>query len=309
MSNPSLETRWNEIKQILPVELRHPAVFAALQATLAEDLDSQANFSQLWPEPSCGDISSQATIPADHILHGKLIAKSQGIIAGLPVAQAVFLLVDAEIQFTAHVQDGEPVARGVVLAEMSGKGRSLLSAERSALNFLGRMSGTATFTHRFVDAVVGTGATILDTRKTAPGLRYFDKYAVKMGGAQNHRIGLFDMVMIKDNHIDAAGGIRQAVERVRRQYGEAYPIEVEVKDLDELKEALTLSVQRIMLDNMSLETMRKAVQITAGRTKLEASGNVMSDTVHSIAETGVDFISSGALTHSAPVFDISMRIA
>lgn len=304
----TITMRLDSIRQILPLDLQHPAVYLAIQTSLAEDLESQADFNRLWPDPRQGDISSMATIPPEHSLSAKIVSKGQGIVAGLPVAQAVFCLVDDQVKFTPVVQDGQSVAKGTLLAEICGSGRSLLSAERSALNFLGRMSGTATLAHRFVEQVSGTGAIILDTRKTAPGLRYLDKYAVKLGGAQNHRIGLFDMVMIKDNHIDGAGGIRQAVEAVRAIYGNRYAIEVEVKNLEELSEALELNVDRIMLDNMDLVTMRQAVILTNKRTKLEASGNVTLDSVRAIAETGVDYISSGALTHSAPVFDISMRI-
>jgi len=184
----------------------------------------------------------------------------------------------------------------------------LLAAERPALNFLGRMSGIATLTRKFVDRLVGTGSAMLDTRKTAPGLRHLDKYAVRMGGGKNHRAGLYDMVLIKDNHIDGAGGIEAAVRRVRELYGKDCLVEVEVKDLAELQTALQLPVDRIMLDNMSLDIMRQAVEMTAGRVGLEASGNVTLATVRAIAGTGVDFISSGALTHSAPVLDISMRL-
>jgi nicotinate-nucleotide pyrophosphorylase (carboxylating) len=176
------------------------------------------------------------------------------------------------------------------------------------LNFLGRMSGIATLTHQFVQAVAGTRAVILDTRKTVPGLRYLDKYAVRMGGGQNHRAGLYDMVLIKDNHIDGAGGIPQAVRRARELYGNRFLIEVEVKDFDELETALALGVDRIMLDNMDPDALREAVERVAGRVKLEASGNVTLETVRLIAETGVDFISSGALTHSARALDISLRL-
>lgn len=308
MSNPDLNHRLETIQEFLPVELQHPSVIRALQAALAEDLEPKADFTHLWPNPAQGDISSQSTMPAERSLNGRIFAKATGVVAGLPVARAVFHLVDPELRVVLHTADGQTVAPGTLLAEVSGSGRSLLASERTALNFLGRMSGTATLAQRFVQAVAGTRAVILDTRKTAPGLRYFDKYAVKMGGAQNHRTGLFDMVMIKDNHIDGAGGIRQAVESVRRHYGSRFDIEVEVKNLDELNEALALQVERIMLDNMTIAQMSQAVQITAGRTRLEASGNVTLETVRAIAETGVDFISSGSLTHSAAVFDISMRI-
>jgi nicotinate-nucleotide pyrophosphorylase (carboxylating) len=183
-----------------------------------------------------------------------------------------------------------------------------LAAERTALNFLGRLSGIATLTRRYVDAVAGTKTVILDTRKTAPGFRLLDKYAVRQGGGQNHRMGLYDMALIKDNHIDGAGGLQAAVEGVEKRYGDHIPIEIEVKDLYELKAALALKADRIMLDNMDLDTMRQAVNLTAGRVPLEASGNVTLETAPAIAETGVDYISVGALTHSAPVLDVSLRL-
>ena len=191
-----------------------------------------------------------------------------------------------------------------VLALVSGRARSLLTAERTALNFLGRMSGIATLTRQFVEAVAGTKAVILDTRKTAPGLRAVDKLAVARGGGQNHRIGLYDMILIKDNHIDFAGSITEAVRRARAA-ASGLEIEVEARTLEDVREALALRVERILLDNMTPEMMAEAVQLTAGRAKLEASGNVTLETVRQIAETGVDFISVGALTHSARVFDVS----
>lgn len=292
----------------LPAALQHPAVHRLLLLALAEDLNEAADPDLLGSDPAQGDITSQATLPSSSWLEGRITAKAEGVIAGLPVAQAVFQLVDTGITFQPHVADGQHVFPGTLLAEVNGPGRSLLAGERPALNFLGRMSGIATLTHKFVQAVAGTKAVILDTRKTAPGLRHLDKYAVLMGGGQNHRAGLYDMVLIKDNHIDGADGIRPAVEGVRQRYGNRYLVEVEVKDLDELRTALALPVDRIMLDNMDLETMRQAVELAAGRIPLEASGNVTLATVRSIAETGVDFISSGALTHSAPVLDISMRL-
>jgi nicotinate-nucleotide pyrophosphorylase (carboxylating) len=292
----------------LPPPLQHPSVHRLLLLALAEDLNDSADPGLLFPDPCLGDITSLATLPPASILDGHIIAKAEGVIAGLPIAQAVFLLVNPATSFHLHIQDGALVQTGTLLAEVSGPGRALLTAERTALNFLGRMSGIATLTHKFVQAVAGTKAVILDTRKTAPGLRHLDKYAVRMGGGQNHRAGLYDMVLIKDNHIDGANGIRPAVEGVRSRYGSRYLVEVEVKDLDELRTALALPVDRIMLDNMDLDTMRQAVEIAAGRLPLEASGNVSLATVRSIANTGVDFISSGALTHSAPVLDISMRL-
>jgi nicotinate-nucleotide pyrophosphorylase (carboxylating) len=293
---------------LLPIPLQHPAVHRLLLLALAEDLNESADPDLLFPDPSQGDITSQATLPPASTLEGRITAKAEGVIAGLPLAQDVFYLVDPSITFQPSVQDGAHVQPGTLLAEVSGPGASLLTAERTALNFLGRMSGIATLTHKFVQAVAGTKAVILDTRKTVPGLRHIDKYAVRMGGGQNHRAGLYDMVLIKDNHIDGADGIRPAVEGVRSRYGSRYLVEVEVKDLAELRTALALPVDRIMLDNMDLDTMRQAVELAAGRVPLEASGNVTLATVRSIAETGVDFISSGALTHSAPVLDISMRL-
>jgi nicotinate-nucleotide pyrophosphorylase (carboxylating) len=304
----SLSIKFAKAQALLPVELQHPAVITSLQLALSEDLDALADFDHLWPQPASKDITSLATLAENSHLQGKIISKADGVIAGISVAQAVFCLVDEQTQFLRHTGDGQTVKAGTLLAEVSGSGRSLLAGERTALNYLGRMSGIATLANRFVDAVSGTQAVILDTRKTAPGLRRLDKYAVRMGGAQNHRTGLYDMVMIKDNHIDGAGSIQKAVANVRRLFGDQYPIEVEVKNLEELQIAIDQKVDRIMLDNMNLEDMRKAVEITAGRVKLEASGNVTLATVRSIALTGVDYISSGALTHSAPVLDVSMRI-
>jgi nicotinate-nucleotide pyrophosphorylase (carboxylating) len=214
--------------------------------------------------------------------------------------------VDAEVDFRTQVDEGARIADRQVLALVSGRARSLLTAERTALNFLGRMSGIATLTRQFVDAVAGTKAVILDTRKTAPGLRLADKLAVKRGGGANHRIGLYDMILIKDNHIDYAGSITEAVRRARSAHT-GLEVEVEARTLDDVREALSLQVERILLDNMTCEMMAEAVRLTTGRAKLEASGNVTLSTVRRIAETGVDFISTGALTHSAKVFDASFE--
>jgi len=205
------------------------------------------------------------------------------------------------------VRDGDEVQDGDLIAEVSGPGRTLLAAERIALNFLQHLSGVATYTQTFVRAVAGSKATILDTRKTHPGYRLLEKYAVRMGGGQNHRRNLYEMILIKDNHIAAAGGIPVAVERARTAYPDL-PIEVEVERMDQLEVALALDVDRIMLDNMDLAEMRQAIRLAAGRTPLEASGNVDLAYVTEVAATGVDYISIGALTHSAPAFDISMRI-
>jgi nicotinate-nucleotide pyrophosphorylase (carboxylating) len=237
-------------------------------------------------------------------MRGQIIAKQDGVIAGLDVAQAVYQMVDVQVDFRPQVEEGACVINRQVLALVSGQTRSLLTAERSALNFLGRISGIATLTRSFVEAVAGTKAVILDTRKTAPGLRLVDKLAVKRGGGQNHRIGLYDMVLIKDNHIDYAGSITAAVKRARAG-APGLMIEIEARSLEDVREALTLGVERILLDNMAPESMAEAVRLTAGRAKLEASGNVTLETVRRIAETGVDFISIGALTHSAKVFDVS----
>ena len=291
----------------LPEALRHLAVLALLKLSLLEDL-STADMEQFGPQLLAGDITSTATLGPDAHLDGQIKAKAPGVIAGLPVVAAVFKMLDPHLVIRSHTPDGERVQPDQVLAKVSGAGIPLLAGERAALNFLGRLSGVATLTRQFVDTVAGTGAVILDTRKTNPGARRLEKYAVRKGGGQNHRIGLYDMVLIKDNHIDAAGGVRAAVERVHNRYRGRFPVEIEVKTLAELDVALKLPVDRIMLDNMSLETMRKAVAITNGRVPLEASGNVALATVRTIAETGVDYISVGSLTHSAPVLDFSMSL-
>jgi len=251
-----------------------------------------------------GDATTDAIVPPDATMRGQIIAKQDGIIAGLDVARAAYRLLDSDVDFAAQVADGSRVTKGGILALVSGRTSSLLTAERTALNFLGRMSGIATLTRQFVDAVAGTRAVILDTRKTAPGLRLVDKLAVKLGGGGNHRIGLYDMILIKDNHIDYAGGIEEAVRRARA-FDSGLQIEVEARTLDDVNVALKLGVERILLDNMSVEMMAEAMTLTNGRAKLEASGNVTLETVRAIAETGVDYISVGALTHSAKVFDVS----
>ncbi|HSB00450.1 MAG TPA: carboxylating nicotinate-nucleotide diphosphorylase [Anaerolineales bacterium] len=251
-----------------------------------------------------GDVTTDSIVPPRARMQGQILAKQAGVLAGLDVTQAVYHLLDEEVTFEAQVGEGMRVEKSRILALLSGRARSLLTAERTALNFLGRMSGIATLTRQFVDAVRGTQAVILDTRKTAPGLRAVDKLAVLRGGGGNHRIGLYDMILIKDNHIDFAGGLAEAV-RGARAAGSGLQIEVEARALEDVKAALALGVERILLDNMSTEMMSEAVKLAAGRAKLEASGNVSLETVRAIAETGVDFISIGALTHSAQVFDVS----
>lgn len=253
-----------------------------------------------------GDVTTNSIVPAGASLRGRIVAKQAGVVAGLDVAGQVFQALSDKIVFDAKVQDGSHVNKGDVIAEVNGDARALLTGERTALNFLGRMSGIATLTRQFVDAVAGTNAKILDTRKTAPGLRTFDKLAVRLGGGHNHRTGLFDMVLIKDNHIDFAGSITAAVERVRTS-GTTLPIEVETRTLDNVREALQLGVERILLDNMSPEMMREAVVMTKGQANLEASGNVSLENVLEVARTGVDYISVGALTHSPRVFDVSLE--
>jgi nicotinate-nucleotide pyrophosphorylase (carboxylating) len=277
-----------ENEAVLPVEITD-----SIRRALAEDIRS-------------GDVTTNNIVPQNASLRGRIIAKQNGVVAGLRVAEAVWRELDSGITFTPKVDDGSKVENKTVLAEVAGPARALLTGERTALNFLGRMSGIATLTRQFVDAVGGTRAIILDTRKTAPGLRLADKLAVEIGGGQNHRTGLFDMVLIKDNHIDFAGSITAAVTRVR-EAGVRVEIEVETRTLADVREALPLGVERILLDNMTFETMREAVQITAGRAKLEASGNVSLANVLEVARTGVDYISVGALTHSPKVFDVSLE--
>jgi nicotinate-nucleotide pyrophosphorylase (carboxylating) len=266
-------------------------ILAVIRTALAEDIGP-------------GDVTTNSIIPPEAVMRGQIIAKQEGMIAGLDVAQAVYQELDPRVDFTPQVEEGTRVANGQVLALIAGRARSLLTAERTALNFLGRISGIATLTRAFVDAAAGTKAVILDTRKTAPGLRLVDKLAVKRGGGQNHRIGLYDMVLIKDNHIDFAGSLAAAV-NLARAGAPGLKIEVEARTLVDVGAALSLGVERILLDNMPLDSMAEAVRLNAGRARLEASGNVTLETVREIAGTGVDFISIGALTHSVKVFDLS----
>lgn len=253
-----------------------------------------------------GDITSQLTISADTTASAKLVGRKPGRLAGLICAEAAFRLVDPALKFNAGTPDGSDIVAGTVLATVSGSARAILTAERVALNFLGPLSGTATATAALVKAVEGTKARIVCTRKTLPGLRALQKYAVRCGGGFNHRFGLDDAAMIKDNHIQAAGGVRPAVERLRAGLGHMVRIELEVDSLAQLEEALALGVDTILLDNMSLEDLRHAVLMAKGKAVLEASGNVTLTSVRAIAETGVDCISSGAITHSAPNLDIGL---
>lgn len=270
-----------------------PEIVACIRLALQEDLGS-------------GDVTTNSIIAPETRARCEIVSKQRGVVAGLDLAETVFRTLDSNIEFKLLVHEGAIVESGTVLASIAGRARAILTGERTALNFLGRMSGIATTTQRFVEAVAGTQATILDTRKTAPGLRGVDKLAVTRGGGENHRRGLYDMILIKNNHIDAAGSMKEAVLRARAAHPDLEP-EVEARDLNEVKEALELNVRRILLDNMPVETMRRAVAAGGGRAKLEASGNVTLENVGAIAGTGVDFISVGGLTHSVKNFDLSLR--
>jgi nicotinate-nucleotide pyrophosphorylase (carboxylating) len=266
---------------------------ACIKRALAEDIGS-------------GDATTNATVPSGVKIRGDIVAKEAGIVAGLDVAAKVFLTWNQTVTFETTAREGQRVENGSIIANVFGPARALLTAERTALNFLGRMSGIATLTRQFVDKIAGTSAKILDTRKTAPGLRVIDKLAVLRGGGHNHRHGLFDMILIKDNHIAAAGSLTAAVRRVRDS-GSELEIEIEAANLNDVETGIELGIQRILLDNMSLAMIKEAVKLTGKRALLEASGNVTLANVREIAETGVDFISVGALTHSAKVFDVSLK--
>ena len=255
-----------------------------------------------------GDITTNSIISEDETAEGYLLAKVDGIVAGLNVAEMVFKKLDENFEFTPLVEEGEKVRTKTKIAEMRGNLRALLSGERTALNFIQRISGIATETQRYVHALEGTKTKLLDTRKTVPGFRLLDKYAVKMGGGTNHRIGLYDMVMIKDNHIKAAGSIKEAVNKVRENISEAIKIEVETTNLKEVKEAIECEADIIMFDNMETAEMAKAVELINGKAKIEASGSMHLQRLKEVAETGVDYISVGALTHSIKAMDISQYI-
>jgi nicotinate-nucleotide pyrophosphorylase (carboxylating) len=269
-------------------------VDAAVRTALDEDLGLS------------GDITTNATVPPDVFAQAVIAARKPGVIAGVALAEATFRAVGSEISIAIDVEDGKPVKPGAVIAHIAGEARTLLTAERVALNFLGRMSGIATLTRHYVDAVAGTRAKIVDTRKTTPGLRALEKYAVRCGGGYNHRVGLFDAVLIKDNHIVAAGGISAAVRAAKAAVGHMTKIEVEVDTLAQLEIVMREKVDCVLLDNMKPAELSKAVKIVAGRCLTEASGGVNLETVREIAETGVDLISVGALTHSAPVLDLGL---
>jgi len=268
-----------------------------VRAALAEDLGR------------AGDLTSQACVPAEARLSVIWAARRPGVLAGLDCARLALAELAPEAGFIALADDGDTLSPGQVLARAEAPARAVLAAERTGLNLMGRLSGIATLTRAYVDAVAGTGVRITDTRKTTPGLRQLEKYAVRCGGGVNHRFGLDDAILIKDNHVAACGGVRPALERARATAGHLVKVEIEVDGLDQLAQALPLSPDVIMLDNFSLADLRKAVAMTAGRVTLEASGGVDLTTVRAIAETGVQVISVGALTHSAPGLDIGLDAA
>ncbi|WP_395457492.1 carboxylating nicotinate-nucleotide diphosphorylase (plasmid) [Azospirillum melinis] len=273
----------------------HPlTVEPIVRAALAEDLGR------------AGDITTDSIIPADAVATARIAARKDGRVAGLEAALIAFRLLDPGISVTVERADGDDVSPGGTIATLTGKARALLTAERTALNLMGRLSGIATATRALVREVEGTKTRIVCTRKTTPGLRVLEKHAVKLGGGFNHRFGLDDAVLIKDNHIAVAGGVRPAVERVRAAIGHMVKVEVEVDTLDQLDELLGLPVDVVLLDNMDPDTLRRAVRMVDGRLLTEASGNVTLATVRAIAETGVDMISCGWLTHSAPNLDLGL---
>jgi nicotinate-nucleotide pyrophosphorylase (carboxylating) len=254
------------------------------------------------------DLTTVSVISKSQNAIAYVIAKENGIICGLKVAKKIFQHCDPKIKWKAFIKDGNEVEAGDKIVKMKGNLRTLLICERTALNFLQRMSGISTITKKYVDEISLTKTKLLDTRKTAPGLRMLDKYAVKIGGGTNHRFGLYDMVLIKDNHIKAAGSITKAVQQVRKKNKKKFVVEVEVDSIGELKEALSNDVDIIMLDNMDVDEMKHAVQLIDGKVKTEASGKITLENIRKVAETGVDFISVGALTHSVKALDISMEI-
>jgi nicotinate-nucleotide pyrophosphorylase (carboxylating) len=252
-----------------------------------------------------GDVTSNATIAADARLSASINCREAIIVAGIEIAAAFFRALDPEVRIDPLVSDGEPALAGAVLMRLKGDARAMLAAERSALNTLQHLSGIATLTRRYVDAIAGTGAKVLDTRKTVPGLRALDKYAARMGGAENHRMRLDDGILIKDNHVAVCGGVASAV-RAAKAAGTGLDVQVEVDRLDQIGPALDAGADRLLLDNMDPEALREAVALVAGRVPLEASGGVSLDTIRAIAETGVDYISVGRITQSAPAVDIGL---
>ena len=279
---------------VLPV---HPLQYdALLRRALEEDLGL------------AGDLTTNAIVPADEHLTGRIVARRAGCIAGLEVAARTFALLDGGVRCEARVADGETVAADTILADLAGPARAVLTGERVALNLLGHLSGIATVTRGIVDAVAGTGARVVCTRKTTPGLRALEKYAVRAGGGSNHRFGLDDAVLIKDNHLAIAGSVEEAVRRARAAAGHLVKVEVEVDDLDQLARALACPVDAVLLDNFAPEQLRRAVELVAGRVITEASGGITPATARAVAETSVDLLSVGWITHSAPSLDVALDL-
>ena len=287
-------TCWKELH--VSIKFYLPDVSEVIRRALAEDIGT-------------GDITTLLTVDSEIQGRAVIVSKSNGIVAGMGVAERVFLQVDPGLSFKALVEDGEPIEPKQELAVIEGSAQSLLTAERVALNFLQRLSGIATKTSQFVALTVGTKARIVDTRKTTPGLRSLEKYAVRVGGGKNHRLGLYDAIMIKDNHIQASGGIAQAVERALTMGSHTLSVTVECDNLEQVQEAIDAGADILLLDNMTLENLATAVEIVDGQAMTEASGGVNESTVAAIAETGVDIISVGALTHSAVALDISLDLS
>ena len=280
----------------MSTELNWTEVDLIIEAALREDAPG-------------GDVTTNLLFAPEERATGVFRAKAPGVVAGLPVAERVFARIDPGMTFETFIKDGSRVSAGLVMANVTTTRRALLTGERIALNLLQRMSGIATLTAQFVEAVQGLPVKILDTRKTAPGLRILDKYAVRMGGARNHRLTLSDLAMVKDNHLKLAGGITPAVQKLRAAAPKDLRIEVECANLDQVREALAAGADIIMLDNMTTDLMREAVALVQGFAPVEASGNISLSTIREVAKTGVDFISVGKLTHSVPALDISMKVA
>lgn len=278
--------------------------FSIKENVLIDKIIEQA----LLEDIGTGDITTESIIPSNLKAKGIIKTSEEGVVAGLDIVFLVFKKLDSEICFQSKIKDGNKILPGEILGEITGPARTILKGERVALNFLQRMSGIATITSKFYHEVKDFPVRIIDTRKTTPGLRILEKYAVRMGGGHNHRFGLYDAVLIKDNHIAVAGGIKSAVNSVRKQISHTVKIEVEVENLSQLQEALKVQVNIIMLDNMDLETMKEAVKLVKGKALIEASGGITLEKVKEIAQTGVDLISVGALTHSVKALDISMEI-
>jgi nicotinate-nucleotide pyrophosphorylase (carboxylating) len=273
---------------------------------IATDTLERIVLAALAEDIGAGDVTTEATVAADAVGEAAVLVKEPGVVCGLRAVEATFRALDPEIEFEAFARDGDAVEAPAVVARVVGSQRAILTGERVALNFLGRLSGIATLTRRYAEAVAGTRAVVLDTRKTTPGLRALEKHAVAAGGGRNHRLGLDDGVLIKDNHLRSAGSIAAAVELVRR--ASDLPVEVECDTLDQVREALEAGADAILLDNMTPPELRQAVQLVDGRARLEASGGVTLETIRAVAETGVDEISVGALTHSAPSLDVSLEL-